>query len=285
MMAGAGEHQRHTRPHPVAAPVHHDHAADRHVHAPDDLPGVEDGRVADQLQLGPVGHRARGHDHHVRRLALHQRGVHAGPGHDPHARPLGLALQVRHHAAELRSAGQLLGEQHLPADPARRLVEGDVVAALRRHRRGLEPGRSPAHDEHAPPIGFRNRTTPSVPELPPALRVLDAGDGVAGVEVPDAGLVAGDAGADLVQAPRRGLLRQQRVRDQGARHRDGVGLAQLQDVLRLLWLVDAPRDQDGDADPGARERRQRCGVRVRHRHRRHDVVRARQRRRGARWPR
>ena len=68
------------------------------------------------------------------------------------------------------------------------------------------------------------------------------------MEVPDAGLVAADARTDLVEAPGGGLGRQQRVRDQCPGHRDGVGLPQLQDVLRLLRLVDPPGDEDRHPD-------------------------------------
>ena len=68
----------------------------------------------------------------------------------------------------------------------------------------LQAARAAADDQHAagasPPDGAA-----TVLELAPGLGVLDARDRVAGVEVADAGLVAADAGADVVElaGPRR----------------------------------------------------------------------------------
>ena len=59
----------------------------------------------------------------------------------------------------------------------------------------------------------------------------------------DAGLVAGDAGADVVQLVVLRFVGHFRVANQGARHAAHVGLAIFNNEVGVLWLVDAPCNQ------------------------------------------
>ena len=110
---------------------------------------------------------------------------------------LHLAREVGDDAAELGAAGQHLRQQRLSAQPLARLVERDIVPALGGNRRRLHAAGSAAGD-HAPSSCGRRRQR-AVGQLAPGLRMLDAGDRIAEMEMPDAGLVAADAGADVVQ--------------------------------------------------------------------------------------
>ena len=62
----------------------------------------------------------------------------------------------------------------------------------------------------------------------------------------DASLVAGDAGADVVQPARLRLVRHLGIGDLGAGHAAHVGLARGNDALGVLGLVDAPGDEHRD---------------------------------------
>ena len=100
--------------------------------------------------------------------------------------------------------------------------------------------------------------------------------------MPDARLVAADARPDLVGTTSDGLGRQERIADQGARHRARVGLPQLDHPLGLVGLVDPAGDHDRDAHDRLHPSRHRGRVGVRHVHRRRDVVRTGERRRAPR---
>ena len=106
------------------------------------------------------------------------------------------AEQVGDGATELRASRQLLGEQHLTAESFRGLVDGDAVAAF-----GGNDGRlhscDAATDDHHVASGL-DRNAHAEGLLASGLGVLDARDRIAGLEVSDAGLVAADARANLV---------------------------------------------------------------------------------------
>ena len=74
------------------------------------------------------------------------------------------------------------------------------MPTLRSYSRGLEAGRASTHDEHVPRVPREDGDAPSVLELPAGLGVLDARDRETGMEVTDAGLVASDAGPDVIDA-------------------------------------------------------------------------------------
>ena len=97
----------------------------------------------------------------------------------------------------------------------------------------------------------------------------------------DAGLVAADAGADVVEPPVARLIGQLRVADHRPGHAAQIGLAGGQDALGDLRLVDAPGDQDRQAHrllDGGAIGRQVAGLEA---HGRRDVDRAAEARRGA----
>ena len=88
----------------------------------------------------------------------------------------------------------------------------------------------------------------------------------------DAGLVAGDTGADVVAAPVARLVGHFGVADHGAGHAAGIRVAARDDLLGDLRLVDTPGDDDGNRYllfDGAAEGRGITGFLG---HRRHDVV-------------
>src|SRR5215470_18842838 len=101
---------------------------------------------------------------------------------------------------------------------------------------------------------MRHRSPDAVKQLPSGLRILDAGDRVTRVEVPYAGLVASDAGANLVDRFPRCLAGHLGIAYQRSGHGASVGLSGGDDELSFLRLVDASRDHDRDVhdvlDPG-----------------------------------
>ena len=99
--------------------------------------------------------------------------------------------------------------------------------------------------------------------------------------MPDAGLVAADAGADVVQLAGLRLARHLGVADHRTRHADHVGLAGCDHLLGVLRLVDAAGDEHRRLDPGFHRCRERRHIGVGDRHRRRDMHRAAEPRRRA----
>ncbi|MND69095.1 hypothetical protein D3C80_605590 [compost metagenome] len=117
-------------------------------------------------------------------------------------------------------------------------------------------------------------------QLTPGFRALDAGNGQTTMEMADACLVAGDAGAHVFDLAAFGLAWHRRIADQRPGHAAHISLAAGQDQLGFLGLVDAPGDEQGDSQlllEGASLAGQ---VRRFDGHRRHDMDRATQRGRG-----
>ena len=90
----------------------------------------------------------------------------------------------------------------------------------------------------------------------------------------DAGLVAADAGADVVEAPGGRLVGHLGIADHGPGHAAKVGLAAGHDLLGDARIIDAPGADQRPADPGLEGRRIGCRVADLIEHRRHDVERA-----------
>ena len=82
------------------------------------------------------------------RLAPDHVEIDGRAGDDLRSGPLRLARQIADDAAELRATGQQLSEVHLAADPRRRLVQRDLVAALGSHRCCLQPARAASHHQY-----------------------------------------------------------------------------------------------------------------------------------------
>src|SRR5690606_2055844 len=117
-----------------------------------------------------------------------------------------------------------------------------LMAALGRDRRRLHPAGTAAGDEN--PAPRRRGLAIAIDQLAAAFGELDAGDRIAEVEMPDAGLVAADAGADVVEPAGLGLAGHGGVADHRPGHAAEVGLAGGEHLLRLLRLVDPPGDED-----------------------------------------
>ena len=82
--------------------------------------------------------------------------------------------------------------------------------------------------------------------LPAGGRVDGAVDRQPLEDAADAALVAADAVHDLVLAPLARLVRELRVGDLRARHRDHVGLARGEDLLGQRRILDAADREDGE---------------------------------------
>ena len=127
-----------------------------------------------------------------------------------HAGQFHLAREVGDDAAEFGAPRQKLRQQRLAAELRSPPRAGDLVAALGSNRGRLHAGGSAAGDDD--PLSLGSRVSRAVGQLAAGLRMLDAGDRIAHVEMADAGLVAGDAGADVVEPPFRRLAAASRDR-------------------------------------------------------------------------
>ena len=132
----------------------------------------------------------------------------------------------------------------LAAELAVGLVERHVMAAFGGGDRRLHAGRAAADHHH--PLALRRRRQRAVAQFAPGFGMLDAGNRQAAMEMADAGLVAGDAGADIVRAVVGGLGGHGRIADQRPGHAAHVGLSLGDDRFRLLRLIDAAGDEDRD---------------------------------------
>src|SRR6185369_14681811 len=111
------------------------------------------------------------------------------------------------------------------------------MATCRRYGRRLHATGTAAGNQNATLL--RGRLQGTVGEFAAGLRMLDAGDRVAHVEMADTGLIAGDAGADVIELASLGLARHLRIADQRPGHADHIGLAAGDDLVTILRLVDA----------------------------------------------
>jgi hypothetical protein len=123
------------------------------------------------------------------------------------------APEVAHQLVELLLARHRAGPVELAADVVLCFEQGDLVAAFRRRDRTCHPGRASADDGDAPLRG-RCRQRREL-ELAAGLRVDEAGRRPVGEDVVEAGLVAGDAGVDLVGTPFGRLLHEGRIGENG----------------------------------------------------------------------
>jgi hypothetical protein len=188
-----------------------------------------DGRAA-RLDAG-------GHHHLVETLGAQQGRVDACVQPQRDAQHVDPAAVVAQRLVELFLARDALGQVELAPDLAAGVEQRDLVAALRRHRGRGQPGGAGADHRDALAHGHR----PVVQQgLVAGARVDQAADLLATAEgVVQAGLVAGDAGVDLVLAPLCGLVHQLGVGQHRARHRHQVGIAARQHGLGHRRHVDA----------------------------------------------
>ena len=181
-------------------------------------------------------------------------------------------MQIGDQAAELGPTRQQLSQVDLAAEAGRGLVQGDVVAALGGDGGGFHTAR-PATDDGDAARGL-TRCTGAEFELAAGLGVLDARDRESFQHMADTGLIAGDTGANIVEAAGRRLRRHIGIADHRPGHADHIGLAGGQDLFGGLRLVDPPGDEHRQAGIGFDRGRERRDVSVVDRHRRHDMNRA-----------
>ncbi|NBU27131.1 MAG: hypothetical protein EBS42_02640, partial [Caulobacteraceae bacterium] len=219
-----------------AAGAHDGHPLADGLVAQDGVDIADDLGVIDAVQLRPARLDAGGDDDLVVSAGLQQGGVHRGVQFQADAQDLDALAEIAQGLVELFLAGDAPGQVELAADVGTGLIEGDVVAPLRRHG-GIGQARR-AGPDHGDLAG---RSGGLIVQLG-----LAAGPGIdqatgqpAGEGMVQAGLVAGDAGIDLVLAALEGLQHQVRVGQHGAGHGDQVGVALGQDGFGHVRHVDA----------------------------------------------
>ena len=149
--------------------------------------------------------------------------------YNPHAGELELAAEVTQRLVELFLAWNDLCHVELPADAVGGLEKGHAMPSPARDRRAGEAGGTRADD--GDPLRPCHRVIDEL-RLASRARIHEAGrDFILEHEV-EAGLVAGDAGIDLVRPAARRFHDEIRVGEQRARHRNEVGVAVGQDLLR-----------------------------------------------------
>ncbi len=191
-----------------------------------------------------------------------------GDGREPHpgAEDLEPAGEVAQRLGELLLAGDPHRQPELATDLRALLEQGDREAALGGARRGGEARRAGPHDGDARwsrgvetrdrrgvvPTSLDRRRERQQHELglAPRPRVDQAGRLAVGEDVVEAGLVAGDAGVDLVGPPGGRLRDELRVGQERTRHRHQIGLAGSEDLLGQLGGVDPVGGTDRDRHLG-----------------------------------
>ena len=113
---------------------------------------------------------------------------------------------------------------------------------------------------HRAPRGARPRVQHLPLRFETGLGIDHAGDGVAEFDAADAGLVAGDAGADRVGPTIKGLGHQVGVGDVGARQPDQISLAARHHPRRVAEVVDPAHRHDRQVGEGALELRGKIDV-------------------------
>ena len=146
---------------------------------------------------------------------------------------------------ELLLARNLLGDVELAADLVGRIEQRHVESALRCGGGETQAGRTGADHGDA---AFRFGGHDVAQCLVAGARVHQAGRDLAGEGVVQAGLVAADAGIDLIGPALFGLAHEQRVGQEGAGHRDHVAIAVGQQLLGDLGRVDAVGGHQRNAD-------------------------------------
>ena len=140
-------------------------------------------------------------------------------------------------------AWQKLGKPRLTAKLGIGFVECDLMATRGGDGSGLHPGGAASDHNHlfaAEGWGQGAKT-----KLAPRFGMLDAGNRQAAMKVTNAGLIATDAGANVVQASRLRLGGHQRIGDQGTGHASHIGLACRKDGLGNLRLLIRPATKTG----------------------------------------
>ena len=177
-----------------------------------------------------------GDQHLVEALGRQAVRIDALPEADVHAQHRKPATVIAQGLVELFLAGNAAGQVELAADVVGGFKQGDLVPALGRDGGVAEAGGAGAH--HRDPLGGARGVVFQL-SLVAGARIDQAADQLAGEGVVEAGLVAGDAGVDLVLAALTRLGHQVRVGQHRPRHRDEVGVAARQHFFGDGGHVDA----------------------------------------------
>ncbi len=216
--------------------------ADHRDHAARGLPVAKHVQIAQHLRMvQSLDFRQAGNDagrQHDLVIASARKAFRIGARPEAHldARQLQLPAEIAQGFLKLLLARHLPGDVELAADLRCSLIKGNIVSASGRGHRAAQTGRPRAH--HRDPLacgGGRDRQF----RLVARQRVHEAGRDLAGEDVVEAGLVAGDAGVDLVSAVLAGLAHEEGIGQQRPGHRHHVAIAFGQQPLGHLRRVDA----------------------------------------------
>ena len=192
--------------------------------------------VANALDVRCARVDARG-QHHMFVATAHQvLGADLAAQLQLHAGQLDLLAEIAQRLEKLFLARHLLGHVELAADLIGGVDQRHVEAAAGGFRRERQPGRPRTHHRDAL---FLCQGPGHQQRLMTGARVHQAGRDLAAEGVVQAGLVAADAGVDLIGLAGGGLGHELGVGQEGARHAHYVGVALGQHGFGHVGRVDA----------------------------------------------
>ncbi len=205
--------------------------------------------------------RDAGRDHDLVERAGGEVGR-ARPRGEPHvdAEPLETAREIADRLRELL-ARDGCREIHLAAERRRRFVQRHGVSAFGRGEGTRQPRRARADDRHA--LRSRRGAGRQI-ELPAGTRVHETGRGLVAEDEVEAGLVARDAGVDLVAAACARFQCELGVGQERTGERHGVGVAVAHERLGHLRRVDPVGRHDRDRHRLLKALHRECERRARH---------------------
>ncbi len=192
--------------------------------------------MIDPRQIRHARANARRHDHLVMAGSRQRIGINAGVQMQGDAQFFDHARKVAQGFGKLLLARHPLGQIELPADFAAGFIDGHAVAALRGFGGKGQPCRASAHHRQ---IAHNARRLRHHQRFMAGARIDQTRCQPARERVIQAGLVAGDAGVDLVFAAFKGLVDQIGISQHRPRHRHEIGMARRQHSFGDLRHVDA----------------------------------------------
>ena len=194
--------------------------------------------VIDAGNVGRARTDAGGDDHLVMASRRQHVSIHTGVEFQRNAQLLDHPAEIAQRFVELLLARHPLGQVELAADFGSGIIDRQLVAALRRFHGKGQPRRPGAnHGQIARRGGRHHRHQRFIASA----RIDQARGELARERVIKAGLVAGDAGVDLVLAAFERLVDQIGIGQHRPRHRNEIGMAGGQHLFRYIRHVDAVR--------------------------------------------
>ena len=198
--------------------------------------------MLDTRDIGSARADAGGEDHLVKTAAQQALGTLALAQIELDAALLQPFGEVAQGLVKLLLARDLLGKVELAADFARLIEQAYLMAPLGGIAGKRQPRRTRPHHRQLLGLGHPAKRQLG---LETGAGIDQAGGTLLLEHVVEAGLVAGDAGVDLVRPVFSRLDDELGVRQEGARHGDHVRLPPRQDALRHLGGVDAVGGDEG----------------------------------------